>query len=55
MTVTLLELVVRMTKISMNFTGFDMYQTSGGHKLCSMKFEDTNDFFIFCFTANPLV
>jgi len=38
-----------MTKTSMNFTGFDMHQTSGGHKLCSMKFEDTNNFFDLLF------
>jgi hypothetical protein len=41
---TLLELVDRKTTTSKNFTGFEIHQISSGHKLCSMKFEDTKDF-----------
>jgi len=41
--VTLLNLVDRKT-FSKNITGFEIYQVSSGHKLYSMKFQDTKDF-----------
>jgi len=40
---TLLNLVDRTT-FSKNITGFEIYQVSSGHKLCSMKFAHTKDF-----------
>jgi len=41
------------TTTSKNFTGFEIHQMSSGNKLCSMKFEETND--LLCSSAISLL
>ena len=36
--------LVNRTTFSKNITGFEIYQVSSGHKLCSMKLANTKDF-----------